>query len=490
MAELSLNGGSSGIGGALSDLMNCDTIRPGDPPSYQICKDIYLYHPLGAKLAEAPIAMAQSQPREIAVTRGPEERVKKAFTDEWAKINADTHIFNLMRLSRIYGIASIAMLVDGEDPSQPLDPKKLWDADISFSVFDPLNTAGSLVLNLNPNAQDFLKTTGNITVQGQTYHRSRVVVKLNEEPIYLGYTVASFGYVGRSVYQRTLYPLRSFIETMVTDAMVARKAGLIVAKMKAPGAIVNQMQQVLAGIKRSLLKEAKTDNVIGITPEESIETLDLQNVNQAMAESRKNILNNIAAGAGMPAIMVNEETFAEGFGEGTEDAKQVARFIDRFREEMRQAYEYFDQIVQYRAWNEEFYKTIQADFPEEYGERSYNDAFYEWVESFEAKWPSLLTEPDSEKAKLSDFRAKAAIARFEVLLPICDPDNKAILAQWLQDSLNADKFMCEIPLNLDIEALAAYEPPQPAAEPEAGKPFAAQDSATTAGLVKLAGRRR
>lgn len=488
MAELSLNGG--GLGSSLTNLLMCDSIQPGYAPSYEICKEIYNSHPLGAKLAEAPIAMAQSQPREIAVTRGPEERVKKAFLDEWAKINADTHIFNLMRLSRIYGIASIALLVDGEEPNTPLDPKKLWNADISFSVFDPLNTAGSLVLNLNPNAKDFLKTTGDITVQGTTYHRSRVVVKLNEEPIYLGYTVSSFGYVGRSVYQRTLYPLRSFIETMVTDAMVARKAGLIVAKMKAPGAIVNQMQQVLAGVKRSLLKEAKTDNVIGITPEESIETLDLQNVNAAMAESRKNILNNIAAGAGMPAIMVNEETFAEGFGEGTEDAKQVARYVDRFREEMRQAYEYFDQIVQYRAWNEEFYKTIQAEFPEEYGERSYNDAFYEWVESFEAKWPSLLTEPDSEKAKAEDVRLKAIIAMVEVLLPQMDPDNKGRLIEWAADNFNALGMLFSSPLSLDIEALAAYEPPQPAAEPGEPKPFAAQDSATVAGLVKLAGRRR
>ncbi len=489
MAELSLSNGA-GLGGSLSDMMTADTIKPGDPPGYYLCKTIYEFHPLGAKLVEAPIAMAQSQAREIAVSRGPEERVKKAFLDEWAKIGADKHIFNLMRLSRIYGIASIALVVDGEASDTPLDPAKLAKADISFNVFDPLNTAGSLVLNLNPNAMDFLKTTGNVSVAGQVYHRSRVVVKLNEEPIYLGYTVSSFGYVGRSVYQRTLYPLRSFIETMVTDAMVARKAGLIVAKMKSPGAIVNQMQQVLAGIKRSLLKEAKTDNVIGITLEESIETLDLQNVNQAMAESRKNILNNIAAGANMPAILVNEETFAEGFGEGTEDAKAVARYIDRFREEMRPAYDYFDQIVQYRAWNEEFYKTIQAEFPEEYGGRSYNDAFYEWVESFEAKWPSLLTEPDSEKAKGEDVRLKAVIAMVEVLLPQMDPDNKGRLIEWAADNFNALSMLFSSPLALDIEALAAYEPPQAAVEPTAGKPFAAQDSATVADLVKLARRRK
>jgi hypothetical protein len=85
------------------------------------------------------------------------------------------------------------MLVDGETPDTPADFRKLWDADISFNVFDPLNTSGSLALNQNPNDLDFLKTTGNISVQGTLYHRSRVCVKLNEEPLFLGYTSSAFG---------------------------------------------------------------------------------------------------------------------------------------------------------------------------------------------------------------------------------------------------------------------------------------------------------
>jgi hypothetical protein len=497
MAELSLNGGDSPIGGSplgstLTGILQCNTINPEDSPSYQICKDIYSYHPLGAKLVEAPIAMAQSQQREIAITKGPEERVKKAFEDEWQKLNADGQIFNLMRLSRMYGIASIAILVDGEDSDTPLDYKNLWNANISFNVFDPLNTSGSLVLNQNPNQMDFLKTNGSITVQGQLYHRTRVAVKLNEEPVYLDYTSSAFGYTGRSVYQRTLFPLKSFLQSMITDDLVTKKAGVIVAKMKQPGSIVNAVMMGAAAIKRVLIKEAVTGNVINITPEDEIETLDLTNVNAAMTESRKNILNNIASGAGMPAILLNEETFAEGFGEGTEDAKNVARYVDRFREEMQPVYTFFDRICQYRAWNEEFYKTVQKDFPEEYEGRSFDDAFYEWVDSFEAHWPSLLTEPDSEKAKVDDVRLKAVIAAVEVLLPACDPDNKATVIEWLCDNFNAMELLFSSPLVLDAEALAAYEPPQPmtaSGEPAAPKPFAAQDS-TVAGLIKLASRRR
>ncbi|WP_245168482.1 hypothetical protein [Enterobacter roggenkampii] len=40
----------------------------------------------------------------------------------------------------------------------------------------------------------------------------------------------------------------------------------------------------------------------------------------------------MAAAADMPAIILNSETFAQGFGEGTEDARAVAVYIDNIRE--------------------------------------------------------------------------------------------------------------------------------------------------------------
>jgi len=494
VAETIING--SYLGNQLTALLDCDGITPGDAPSYEACKVIYDYHPLGAKLVEAPITIAQSQPREISIAVGAEDRVREAFVDEWEKLGADGHIFNVVSTSRIYGVATIAML-DGTDTATPLDPKTLWKAELAFSVFDPLNTAGSLVLNLNPNAPDFMKTGGSVTVQGQVYHRSRVFIKMNERPIYLAYTTSAYGFVGRSVYQRTLYPLKSFLRTMVADEMVARKAGIIVAKMKQAGSIVNSMMQSLAGGRRQLLKEARTDNVISITPEEDIQSIDLQNVNQALELSRKNILNNIAAGAGMPGILVNEETFAEGFGEGTEDAKHVAQYIGRFRGDLKPVYDFFDAITQYRAWNEEFFDALKRDFPDDYGKKTYEQAFYEWRNAFRPRWPALLEEPDSEKLKADDVKLKGVIAVAEVLMPACDPDNKAVVIEWLCDNVSDMKNVVSSPIVLDYEALAAYEPPVPqmgtapgeGAEPAPPKPMR-DDSASVAALVSLGGRLR
>jgi hypothetical protein len=474
MGIIAVNGSS--LSTPLKELLMCDGIEPGSMPSYQICKNIYEYHPLGAKMTDSPIQMAQSQEREIVIPGSPEERVIKAFKKEWRALLCDNHILNTMRLARIYGISSVAVLAEGKPTNEPIDYKELWRLNIAFNEFDPLNTAGSLVLNQNPNAIDFQKTQA-IMVQGQQYHRSRSCIILNEDPIYIGYTSSAFGYVGRSVYQRALFPLKSFINTLVTDDMVTRKAGLLIAMLQQAGSIANRMMSLFAGQKRQLLKEAQTDNVLSIGKDDKIETLNMQNLDGAYGMARRNILENIAASADMPALILLQETFAEGFGEGTEDAKYMAQFISRIREKMQPLYSFFDQIVQYRAWNPEFYKTIQKDFPE-YKGIPYNQAFYEWCNAFAATWPNLLREPDSEKAKTEKVKLESVVKLLEVLMPELDPMNKATIIQAALDNFNQLKTMFGTPFELDYEALATYVPPALAApgEEPGGEPDRAADA--------------
>lgn len=449
--------GSSNVGNSLQALLMADEIEPGTAPSYQLCKTIYLYHPLGLKMVESPIRLAQSQKREVTIPNSPEERVREAFTREWEAIGADKIILNVMRQARIYGIASVAMLAEGVPPNRPLDYTALPTLNLSFNVFDPLNTSGSLVLNQMPNAMDFQKHQG-ISVQGVNYHRQRCCVILNEDPIYISFTSSAFGFVGRSVYQRALFPLKSFVQTMITDDMVSKKAGLLIAMIKSAGSIIDNIMIRMQAIKRSLLREAVVDNVLSIGQDDKIETLNMQNLDGAYGMARKDIIENIATAADMPAKILLQETFAEGFGEGTEDAKYMAKYIDRIREEMDPLYRFFDRIVQYRAWNAEFYKTIQNEFPEQYASKGYREAFYEWSNSFATVWPNLLTEPDSEKSKSEKVKLEAISDVIEKMAPLLDPENKATLLVWAADNINTNKFMFATPLVLDADALAKWKP--------------------------------
>jgi hypothetical protein len=443
------------LGNSLSEVMLAPDITPGDDVSYNTCKTLFLYHPLGWKMVAAPLQLALSEPRTITVPDSPGERAVEAYFEQWKIINADAYIFQTMAMSRVYGIATCAMLAAGKEPNVNIDPFEIPDLSISFNVYDPLNTSGSIVLNQDPTALDFMHTK-NVAIQQNQFHRSRSITVMNEFPVYLAWNPAAFGFVGRSVYQRAFYPMKSYLKSMITDDMIETKVGVLVAKIKQAGSIANQVMKVAAAFKRQVVKEAETTNVINITPDEAVESLNLQNMDAPHSLARRNILENIATAADMPIKLLAQEAFVEGFGEGTEDAKAIARFIERERQKMQPLVDYFDRIAQLRAWTPSFYSSIQKDFPETYGGVPYKEAFYKWVNSFTAVWPSLLKEPDSEQVKLDDVKLKAVIALIQVFEPILDSINKLALYQWAQDNINSNKIMFTAPLEFDYEALSEH----------------------------------
>lgn len=439
-------------GNALQELLVAPDIVPGDMLSYETAKLIYLFHPLGARITEGPVSLALSQKRDIKIPNSPGERCVDAFSQQWKELGGDYLVHNLMTVSRIYGISTIALLVDGMKSTDPIDYWDLPDLNISFNILDPLNTAGSLVLNQNPNAMDFMKYS-QVAISGIGFHQSRTVTVTNEKPIYLGYTTSAFGFVGRSAYQRALYPLKSYIKSLIADDLVETKVGVLVAKIKMPGNFVNNIMSFAFGNKRQIIKEAETGNVVNITPDEAVESLNMQNLEGPHVLARRNILENIANSVDMPVKLLTQESFAEGFGEGSEDAKAVARYMDRLRETMDPVYRFLDRIVMHRAWTPAFFKSLRRDFPEKYKDTTYREAFYDWVNSFQAIWPSYLREPDSDQVKVDDTKMKAAISIYQILEFSFDPENKARLIQWIADAITNNKLLYASPLELDYKAL-------------------------------------
>jgi len=441
-------GVSSGmLGTELESLLMCEGIQPGSSASYEICKTIYLYHPLGAKMVDTPVKLAMSQNRQISVPNAPES-VVKAFLKEWEALGCDEAITNVVRLSRIYGVATIVYGIFGVPTDRPLSEAEITKGEIYFNTLDPLNTSGSLVLNQDPNAPDFQKPVA-VTANGQSYHATRSFSMMNEKPVYIAYSSSAYGYVGRSVYQRALFPLKSFIQTMLTDDMISQKAGVLIAKIKQPGSILDRIMAGFAGLKRTLLQGARNYNVLSISTEEEIESLNLQNIDGASSMARDNIIKNTATAADMPAKLLSNEAFVEGFGEGQEDARNIAHWIDGFRKDMEPAYKFLENIAMRRAWNEDFYETVKEEYKAEYGRKNYKTAFFEWQSGFSAVWPSLLTEPDSEKIKVDETRLKATVQILEVLLPNLDPENKVRLIQWAADNLNENEmlFVADLVIN-------------------------------------------
>jgi len=462
-----LSVGASNAPSALMGLFKAD-IQPGADIDYQTCKTIYSYHPLGAKMAESPIKLAQSQLREIQIPGGPEKDLKEAFLRKWKEVGgcgADLIIRNTMTLARVYGISSVALGIDGEDAVTPFNIDNIHKKKIFFNALDPLNTAGSLVLNQDPNSPDFLKPSQQIRVAGKPYHHSRCVVVMNEQPIYIQFTSSGFGFVGRSVFQRAFYPLKTYVLSMIADHAVIEKSALLVAKLKSPGSMMDKAALAFNSLKRTFIKGAITGNVVSIGVDESIESINMTNLKDPAEFARNNLLKNIATAADMPASLINQETLAEGFGEGSEDAKNIARYIDGVRIDMAPLYHFFDNIVMHLAWTPEFYISLQRKYPE-LEKVPYETAFTDWKNAFFYEWPNLLQEPDSKKIEVDDKILKAAIGVFEVLAPVLDPENKATAADWLANVINERRELFSSHLEIDLDALKDYIPPVQEKEPE------------------------
>ena len=449
------------IGGSLYDLLNAGYIQPGSDVGYGICKSLWEYHPLGGKLVEKPIRLALSKKRLITVDVEIGEMLTEAFEKEWESLGATNHIRDVMFINRAYGAAGIIYGAENIPTDEPIDPWKLSELNLYFNQLDPLNMAGSIVTNQNPNAPDFQKPLPYTTAAGQAYHPSRSVVVFNGTPIYLSFQGSAFGFTGRSVFLRALYPLKSFIQSMITDDLVTFKAGLIISKQKQAGSIVNRIMQQAAGIKRTYLQQGGSGNVLSIDIDEEISSIDLNNTGIAMTTARDNIIANIAAASDVPAMLLKDEAFTQGFGEGTEDAKAIVQYIEGIRTDMESLFKFFDKIVMHRAWNEEFFEAVKNKDPETYKDKTYEQAFYMWKDKFNVEWESLMEEPESDKVKVDETKLNGITQMLTAMLPVIDPVNKAKLLSWAQDNINEMEAMFQSSLNLDSDLIASYVPPEP-----------------------------
>lgn len=456
----------SGLPNGLMQILAAEDLQPGDAPSYELCKLIWTLHPLGGKLIEKPVALALGEKRTINVPCSLEEQLVKAFNDTWDEIEATRHITDLAHVSRAYGIGALVYGFPDQSTSSPLpDPFEVaTKPGLYFNLLDPLNTAGSMVTNQDPNAPDFQKAWGQITAAGQPYDRSRTCVLFNGTPVYLDYQSSSFSFSGRSIFLRVLYPLKSFIQSMQVDDMVSLKAGLLVAKIEQGGSFLNKVVDVVTSFKRSILKEGRNGQVISIGLQEEIESLNLQNTDKAMTVARDNIISNVGSGSDVPAILLKDESFAKGLATGEQDMFAVVQYINGERTRLEPAHKFFDKIVMYRAWTPELFETLKKQNPEELGDRDYRAWFYEMRDLFKAAWPSLIQEPESEKVERNAKKLKAMSDLFKTMMPGLDPENGAKLRQWITDAINdmRDLFSSS-PLEFDAVLFANYEPPLPAA---------------------------
>ncbi|HDC4619811.1 anti-CBASS protein Acb1 family protein [Enterobacter asburiae] len=461
MAEIQID---SALGSALTKILESEEIQPGQDVSYETCKLLWQFHPLGGKLVEKPISMAMCKPRHYSVETDPDERVVRRFQEVWERMEMNEKIKNFFFICRCYGAAAIGVGTKTLSCKEPLPSFGLTEDDVYINVWDPLNAAGSMVTDQSPNSPYFQKANKTLKIASKNWHHSRTLKIFNGTPIYLEYQNSAFGFTGRSVFQRVLYSMKSYVGTMVANDLVSQKAGVLVAKVQQNGSVMNGIMAVAAGKKREFVKEARNKGVLNISTGEDIESLNLQNIDKALNTSRDNIISDIASGSDVPAILIKEEAFSKGWSEGSEDSKAISQYIDGVRQLIEPVMDYFEKLVQHIAWSEDFYTSLKNDYPDIINE-DYTQTFYRWRREFTAKWQELVEESPDTRREADSKVIQQAVAVYAALSPTLDPENRASLADWVAGVANGTQTYGDLPLIIDVETLAKYIPPAPQEQP-------------------------
>lgn len=457
MAEIQIN---TNLSSELMQILDSDAIKPGTDVGYNTCKLLWQFHPLGGKLVEKPINMAMCKPRSYNVETDPDERVVRQFREVWERMGLNEKIKNLFYVSRCYGAAAIGVGTDGATCKDPLPTFGLREEDVYINVWDPLNAAGSMVTDQNPNSRFFQQANATLKIASKSWHPSRTLKIFNGTPIYLEYQNSTFGFTGRSVFQRVLYPMKSYIGTMVANNLVAKKAGVLVAKTEQNGSVASGIMAAATGKKRENVKISENEGVLSIGTKDDIESLNLQNIDKALSTARDNIISDIAAGSDVPAILIKEEAFSNGFGEGKEDSKAISQYVDGVRQLIEPVMDYFERLVRYIAWNEDFYTSLKNDYPDIITE-DYQTTFRMWEREFDAGWQELVEESPDKRRESDSKVVQQAGALFSIMAQQLDPENRAMAAEWLASVTNATETYGDSPMIIDKEALSKYQPPPP-----------------------------
>lgn len=457
MAEIQLN---NNLSSELAKILESDEIQPGTDVGYELCKLLWQFHPLGGKLVEKPITMAMCKPRHYNVETDPDERVVRQFELVWKRMGLSEKIKNFFFVSRCYGAAAIGVGTRSASCKDPIPTFGLREDDVYINVWDPLNAAGSMVTDQNPNSPYFQQANATLKISGKNWHPSRTLKIFNGTPIYLEYQNSTFGFTGRSVFQRVLYPMKSYVGTMTANDLVSQKAGVMVAKTAQNGSVINGIMAAATKVKREIVKIARNGGVINIGVSEDIESLNLQNIDKALTVARDNIISDIASGSDVPAVLIKEEAFSNGFGEGTEDSKAVSQYVDGVRQAIDSVMDYFERMVRYIAWNEDFFNSLKNDYPDIITE-DYQTTFLMWEREFTAEWQELVEESPDKHREADSKVIQQAVALYTALSPTLDPKNRAALAEWVSGIVNGTQTYGDFPLIIDMDALAKFIPPPP-----------------------------
>lgn len=369
--------------------------------TYEECRDIYRYWPLGKRVATALPNFAMSSGRTFSVKENLPEVIKAL--EEAEKLLKIPQVVNKAAVySRVYGLSFVYLASDSSEcpPDKPLNREEFLHSSCRFNVLDPLSAGGSIQID-NDSLSPTFGLPLYLKVKGKVVNSSRIHLCFNDIPLYYKFNPSSFSFGGPSIYQNMTLLIRSWNRTVLALQRLSTKAASIIVKRKdGSGTAGFQVQALNRNL--SAIRSLENDGITSIRVGEEIEFFNLAGLSEI--DSICNRLNSMLmmALSDTPSGILLDKNLSTGLADGDNDMKAIIISTDRFRKDiLKPIYDFLDKFMCYRAFTPELISEMKEKYPELYRDKSEESILMEWLDSYSFEFNELYPQSENEKEDTS-----------------------------------------------------------------------------------------
>lgn len=423
--------------------------------SYQECKDIYTYWPLGKRIASALPTFAMSAEREVKFGNLPPV-VAEVFKECCVKYNINHLIKQVAIYARVFGVAGIYVSHTKADKLKPLKNQDYENGEIGFNVLDPLVMNGATI-SQDPLSQDFQKLES-FKINGHSVDANRVCAVFNDIPFYLRWVSSTFNWGSPSVYQNMYGLIKSWNRCVVALERMATKAGSVIVKSR-DTAVLNATTVEAAKKTLTLIRDMQNDGAAMIEKDGDVEFFNLTGVD--VVDSIISQMNQLIlmALADTPSAILLDKDLAQGFGEGSEDMKALLMAVDSFRAQiLRPLYDFVDGVLLRVCFNESKLTELLKEYKKDIKCKSTAELRELILKEYRFEWGNLY--PETEATKLDNTSKELANLQVLQSLGANHKDIETILNE--KHIYNTEVVLEEPEQNMELggESESVSTPPQ------------------------------
>lgn len=428
-----------------ADYQNDELLGAYRDLTYIECRDIYRYWGLGKRMANALPQFAMSAGRKLRCGFNIPD-ADRALEKARNELDIESVAFRAAVYSRIYGISFIFASAKNE-PTDPIDYDYMQSGEaFKFNVLDPLANGGAVQIDLDPLSPTFSQPI-DLRVQGKEVHSQRILVCVNDIPLYLKFTPSNFSFSGPSIYQNMTLLIRSWNRAIISIQRLATKASALILKAKDSGVVTNAIQNYAMQRNLEFIRKIENDGIASIKVGEELEFFQLSGVKEVDTIIQKIQNALMMALSDTPSGILLDNYLSTGLADGDNDMKTIIIAVEKFRKDvLAPIYRFVDKYVCYKAYTPELLAYIKSEY-EPFSDMTESEILEELLQNYHFEWNEIYPQSENEKADTANKR----------LTNITMLKELGITADDIEGAVNSSNLFGEMTFTVDPELLAQQD---------------------------------